>query len=71
MGNFAKVTNYIQNEKLPLLKQDYSDVVRIEVAFPAHREQIVFSDIKTLLGGRFINTKIRNAFFRFEVGGKK
>lgn len=70
-NDFAKVTNYIQNQKFPIIKQDYSDVVKIEVAFPAHREQFVFSDIKTLLGGRFINSKLRNAFFRFEIGGKK
>lgn len=69
-NDFAKVGAYLRDNEYPIIKQDYSDVVRIEVAFPAHKEQMVFADIKTLLGGRFMNNKLRNAFFRFKCKGK-
>lgn len=70
-NDFSKVGGYFRDKGFPILKQDYSDVVRVEVAFPAHREQVVFSEIKTLLGGRFMNNKIRNAYFRFEPSARK
>lgn len=64
-NDFAKVGGYFRDLDLPILKQDYSDVVRVEVALPAHNEQLYFSDLKTLIGGRFMNNKLRNAFVRF------
>lgn len=64
-NDFAKVGAYLRDNDLPILKQDYSDVVRIEVALPSHNEQLHFSDLKTIIGGRFMNNKLRSAFVRF------
>lgn len=64
-NDFSKVSKYFQENEYPILKQDYADVVRIEAAFPAYREQEVFAELKTLLGGRFMNNKVRNVFVKF------
>lgn len=65
-NDFSKVSRYLQENEYPILKQDYADVVRIEVAFPAYREQDVFGELKMLLGGRFMNNKVKNVFVKFE-----
>lgn len=65
-NDFSKVSRYLQENEYPILKQDYADVVRIEAAFPAYREQDVFGELKMLLGGRFMNNKVKNVFVKFE-----
>ena len=65
-NDFSKVSRYLQENEYPILKQDYADVVRIEAAFPAYREQDVFGELKMLLGGRFMNNKVRNVYVKFE-----
>lgn len=65
-NDFSKVSRYLQENDYPILKQDYADVVRIEAAFPAYREQNVFGELKMLLGGRFMNNKVKNVYVKFE-----
>lgn len=65
-NDFSKVGRYLQENEYPIIKQDYADVVRVEVAFPAYREQDVFGELKMILGGRFMNNKVRNVFVKFE-----
>ncbi len=65
-NDFAKVSRYLQENEYPILKQDYADVVRIEAGFPAYREQDVMGELKLLLGGRFMNNKVKNVFIKFE-----
>ena len=65
-NDFSKVSRYLQENEYPILKQDYADVVRIEAAFPAYREQDVFGELKLLLGGRFMNNKVKNVYVKFE-----
>lgn len=65
-NDFSKVSRYLQENEYPILKQDYADVVRVEAAFPAYKEQDVFGELKMLLGGRFMNNKVRNVFAKFE-----
>ena len=69
-NDFSKVGAYFRDMGFPILKQEYGQLVRVEAAFPAHKEQVVFSNLKTLLGGTFMNNKIRNAYFKFESGYK-
>lgn len=64
-SDFALVAKYFRENDYPILKQDYSDVIRVECAFPVELEQKVFSDIQTIIGSRFINNKLRNSYFRF------
>lgn len=65
-NDFSKVSRYLQEKEYPILKQDYADVVRIEAAFPLYLEQDVFGELKMLLGGRFMNNRVRNVFAKFE-----
>ena len=69
-NDFAKVGAYFRDMGFPILKQEYGQLVRVEAAFPAHKEQVVFSELKTLLGGTFMNNKVRNAYFKFDSGYK-
>lgn len=64
-NDFGKVGGYFRDNELPIMKQDYSDIVRVEIAIPVQREQKTFSELKTRLGGSFINNKLRNSFIRF------
>ena len=65
-NDFSKVNRYLQENEYPILRQDYADVVRIEAAFPVYLEQDVFGELKMLLGGRFMNNRVRNVFVKFE-----
>ena len=65
-NDFSKVSRYLQENEYPILKQDYADVVRVEAAFPLYREQDVFGELKMLLGGRFMNNRVKNVFVKYE-----
>ncbi len=70
-NEFAKASSYFRDTGLPMIKIDYLDVVKAEVAIPVVKEQLVFSDLKMLMGGNVINNKLRLAYFRFNAPNKK
>ncbi len=66
-NEFSKTGAYFRDNNIPIIKIDYRDVVHAEVAIPLAKEQVVFSELKMMLGGKIINNKLRSAFFRFNA----
>lgn len=66
-NEFSKTGAYFRDNNIPIVKIDYRDVVHAEVAIPLSKEQVVFSELKMMLGGKIINNKLRSAFFRFNA----
>ncbi len=66
-NEFAKTGAYFRDNNIPIITIDYKDAVHVEVAVPIEKEQVVFSELKMMLGGKIINNKLRSAFFRFNA----
>ena len=66
-NEFSKTGAYFRDNGVPIIKIDYKDDVHVEVAIPVEREQLMFSELKMMLGGKIINNKLRSAFFRFNA----
>lgn len=62
---FARAGAYFRDNELPIVKIDYLDSVKAEVAIPISKEQRAFSDLKMMFEGNVHSIKLRSAFFRF------
>lgn len=64
-NDFSRVGKYMGDHGIPMLKQEYVEVVRFEAGVPVEMESKMLSDLKTLVEGKVMKARLRNSFIRF------
>lgn len=64
-NDFSRVGKYMGDHGIPMLKQEYVEVVKFEAGIPVEIEAKTLSDITPMIEGKVMKARLRNSFIRF------